>query len=99
MKKSDVTALLTRSCLIGLGISCRAQSADRIVTVPFESMAGGATLRPGEHRISRINPGANDGLAIGGHNSGGRFSFPWLSMEFLPISRCSASSMLAVSAV
>jgi hypothetical protein len=77
MKKAYVTALLTVSCLLGLGISARAQGADEVVvTVPFEFVAGGATLRAGEYGISRINPGVNREIAIHGYNNGSAFLFP-----------------------
>jgi hypothetical protein len=77
MKRSYVTALLTLTCLLGLGISSHAQDADGVVvTVPFEFVAGGATLQAGEYRVSRVSPGVNRELAIRGYNKGGAFLLP-----------------------
>lgn len=77
MKKSFVAALLTVTCLLGLGISSHAQDADEAVfVVPFEFVAGGTTLAAGEYKISRVNPGLNRELAIRGFNRGGTFVLP-----------------------
>jgi hypothetical protein len=77
MKRSYVAALLTLTCLLGLGISSHAQDADGVVvTVPFEFVAGGATLPAGEYRVSRVSPGVNRELSIRGYNKGGAFLLP-----------------------
>jgi hypothetical protein len=77
MKRSYVTALLTLTFLLGLGISSHAQDADGVVvTVPFEFVAGGATFPGGEYRVSRVSPGVNRELAIRGYNTGGAFLLP-----------------------
>ena len=77
MKRVYVTALLTLTCLLGLGVSSQAQDADGVVvTVPFEFVAGGATLPPGEYRVSRANTGTVRELAIRGYNKGGAFLLP-----------------------
>jgi hypothetical protein len=77
MKKSFVAPLLTLICLLGLGISSHAQDADEVVfVVPFEFIAGGATLAPGEYKVSRVNPGLNRELDIRGFNLGGTFVLP-----------------------
>jgi hypothetical protein len=77
MKKSYCTAVLMLTCLLGVGVSARAQDADAVVvSVPFEFVAGGATLPAGEYRISRINPGVNRELAISGYNKGTAFLLP-----------------------
>jgi hypothetical protein len=48
MKTSYFTAVLTLTCLLGLGISARAQDTEGVrVNVPFEFVAGGATLPAG----------------------------------------------------
>jgi hypothetical protein len=45
MKTSYFTAVLTLTCLLGLGISAHAQDARGVVVnIPFEFVAGGATL-------------------------------------------------------
>jgi hypothetical protein len=77
MKKSYLMALLMFTCLLGVGVSARAQDADAVVvSVPFEFVAGGATLPAGEYRVSRVNPGLNRELAISGYNKGGAFLLP-----------------------
>ena len=74
MKKSYLTAALMLTSLLGVGISARAQDADAVVvSVPFEFVAGAATLPAGEYRVSRVNPGANRELAINGNNKGNTF--------------------------
>ena len=43
MKKSYLTAVLTLTCMLGLGISARAQDTEGVrVNVPFEFVAGGS---------------------------------------------------------
>jgi hypothetical protein len=77
MKKSYLTALLMLTCLLGVGVSAHAQDADAVVvSVPFEFVAGGATLPAGEYRVSRVNPGVNRELAISGYNKGSAFLLP-----------------------
>jgi hypothetical protein len=77
MKKSYLTAALMLTCLLGVGVSARAQDADAVVvSVPFEFVAGGATLPAGEYRVRRISPGVSQGLAISGYNEGGAFLLP-----------------------
>ena len=77
MNKSYVTAVLTLTCLFGLGITARAQDPDAVVVrVPFEFIAGGATLPAGEYRVSRANPGVNRELAIKSYDKGSAFVLP-----------------------
>jgi hypothetical protein len=77
MKKSYVIAVLMLTCLLGVGVSARAQDADAIVvSAPFEFVAGGATLPAGEYRISRIHPGINRELVISGYDKGNAFLLP-----------------------
>lgn len=77
MKKSYLTAVLMLTCLLGVGVSARAQDADAVVvSVPFEFVAGGATLPAGEYRVNRVNPGVNRELAIRGYNKGNAFLLP-----------------------
>jgi hypothetical protein len=57
MKKTLLTAVLTLTCLLGLGISAHAQDASRVaVNVPFDFIAGGQTLPAGAYTISRVSP-------------------------------------------
>jgi hypothetical protein len=77
MKRSYFAAVLMLTCLLGVGVSVRAQDADAVVaSVPFEFVAGGATLPAGEYRISRANPGVNQELAILGYDKGNAFLLP-----------------------
>ena len=83
MKKSYVTAVLTLTCLLGIGVSARAQDADAVVvSVPFEFVAGGATLPAGEYRVSRLNPGISRELSISSYKNGGAFLLPTTFGEF-----------------
>jgi hypothetical protein len=60
MKKSYLTAVLTLTCLLGLGISARAQDTEEVrVNVPFEFVAGGATLPAGTYTAGRVSPGSS----------------------------------------
>ena len=77
MKKSYLTAVLMLTCLLGVGVSARAQDADAaVVSVPFEFVAGGATLPAGEYRVSRVNPGVTRELSISGYNKGNAYVLP-----------------------
>ena len=68
MKKSYLSIALTLSCMLGLGISARAQDVDKLaVNVPFEFVAGGETLPAGTYSVSRVSPEINHSLAI--HNN------------------------------
>ena len=65
MKKSYLTVVLTLTCLLGLGISARAQDFSKIaVNVPFDFVAGGETLPAGTYSVSRVSPEPNPVLAI-----------------------------------
>lgn len=77
MRKSYLTGVLMLTCLLGVGISARAQDADAVVvSVPFEFVAGRATLPAGEYRINRANPGVTQELVIRGYDKGGTFLSP-----------------------
>jgi hypothetical protein len=77
MNKSYSIAVLTLTCLLGLGITAHAQDLDRVaVTVPFAFVAGGATLPAGDYSINRANPSVNRELAIIGYNKGSAFMLP-----------------------
>ena len=76
MKTLHVIALLVFTCLLGLSVGAHAQDVDGvIVTVPFDFVAGGATLPAGQYRINRVNSGSNRELVIHNH-SGGAFVLP-----------------------
>jgi hypothetical protein len=77
MKKSYLTAVLMFTCVLGVGVSARAQNADAVlVSAPFEFVVGGAALPAGDYRVSRVNPGANRELAISGYEKGNVFVLP-----------------------
>lgn len=77
MNKSHLIALLSLICVLGLTISTHAQDADKVViTIPFEFVAGGATLPAGEYRVSLVNRGVTRELAISGYNKGSAFMLP-----------------------
>jgi hypothetical protein len=77
MKRSYLTAVLMLMCLLSVGVSANAQDADAVVvSVPFEFLAGGATLPAGQYRVNRLNPGANRELAISGYKNGGALLVP-----------------------
>jgi hypothetical protein len=65
MKKSCLTVVLTLSCLLGLGLSARAQDVDKLaVNVPFEFVAAGETLPAGTYSVSRVSSEANRALVM-----------------------------------
>jgi hypothetical protein len=77
MKNSHLIAVLSLTCLLGVGVSAHAQDADVVVaTVPFEFVAGDATLPAGEYRVSRIDHAVGRELAISGYNNGSAFLLP-----------------------
>jgi hypothetical protein len=71
MKTYYVTAILTLACLLGLGICSSAQDTDGVrVNVPFEFIAGGATLPAGTYSVSRLSVDAYSGVEISKHGNG-----------------------------
>jgi hypothetical protein len=77
MKKSYLTAVLMFTCILGVGVSARAQDADAVlVSVPVEFVVGRATLPAGDYRVSRVYPGANRELAISGNEKGNVLVLP-----------------------
>src|SRR5579862_3339125 len=77
MKTMYLTVVCLFSCLFGVGVSARAQSADTVnVSVPFEFVAGETTLPAGEYRVSRVNPGVSPEVAIRGYEKGNVFLLP-----------------------
>jgi hypothetical protein len=59
MKKQYLTVLLALICVLGFGVSARAQEEDTVVTkVPFDFVAGGKVLPAGTYRVSRVDPGS-----------------------------------------
>jgi hypothetical protein len=71
MKKSYLTAVLTLTCLLGLGISARAQDTEGVrVNVPFEFVAGGTTLPAGTYTVGRLSVDAYSSIEISGRGNG-----------------------------
>lgn len=66
MKKSYLNVALTLTCLLGLGAGVRAQDVSKIVAnVPFEFVAGGATLPAGTYAVGGgVSPEAPLGLVL-----------------------------------
>src|SRR5580658_7593073 len=77
MKKSYLTVALMSMCLLGVGVSARAQDTNAVVvSVPFEFVAGGATLPAGEYRVSPVDPDSNREIVISGYGKGSVFLLP-----------------------
>ncbi len=71
MTKSYLSAVLTLTCLLGLGISARAQDTEGVrVNVPFEFVAGGATLPAGTYTVGRLSIDAYSGITISSFGHG-----------------------------
>jgi len=71
MKTSYLTAVLTLTCLLGLGISARAQDTEGVrVKVPFEFIAGGKTLPAGTYTVGRLSVDAYSSIEISGRGNG-----------------------------
>jgi hypothetical protein len=64
--RTSYCAVLTLTCLLGLGISARAQDAGEVVaTVPFEFVVAGSKIMPaGTYSVGRVSPQSNQGLVI-----------------------------------
>ena len=76
MKKSFFAAVFALTCLLGLGISAHAQDSEGIrVNIPFEFVAGGATLPAGTYTIGRISLEAFSGIGISSYGHGA-FALP-----------------------
>ncbi len=71
MKTSYFAVVLTMTCLLGLGMSARAQDASGVVVkVPFEFVAGGKTLPAGTYSVGRLSPGIHPSLIIDSKDNG-----------------------------
>jgi len=65
MKKSYLTVPFTLTCLLGVGISARAQDTEGVrVSIPFEFVAGGMTLPAGTYTVGRLSVEAFPSIAI-----------------------------------
>jgi len=71
MKASYFTAVLSLTCLLGLGISARAQDTEGVrVNVPFEFVAGGTTLPAGAYTVGRVSLDEHSVIAISSYRHG-----------------------------
>jgi hypothetical protein len=71
MKSSYFTAVLTLTCLLGLGISARAQDTEGVrVNVPFEFVAGGTTLPADTYTVGRVSLDEHSVIAISSYRHG-----------------------------
>jgi hypothetical protein len=76
MNRSYMAVVLTLTCLLGLGISARAQDAEGVrVTVPFEFVAGGTTLPAGTYTVGRVSLDASSSVVIRSYGHGA-FALP-----------------------
>jgi hypothetical protein len=65
MNKSYLTVVITLTCMLGLGLSARAQDTEGVrVNVPFEFVAGGSTLPAGTYTVGRASADAHSGITI-----------------------------------
>jgi hypothetical protein len=72
MRKSYLTVVLTLTCVLGLGMSARAEDTEGVrVKVPFEFVAGGTILPAGTYTVSRLYTDAYSGIIISsfGHSA------------------------------
>jgi hypothetical protein len=69
MNKLYVIALLTLTCLFGLGVKAHAQDAEVVATVPFDFVAGGQVLPAGKYIVARNGADAHSGITIRGNNN------------------------------
>jgi len=71
MQKSYLAAVITLTCVLGLGLSARAQDTEGVrVKVPFEFVAGGVTLPAGTYTVGRRSLDTYAGIAISGNGYG-----------------------------
>jgi hypothetical protein len=71
MKTSYFTVLFTLACVLGLGISARAEDGSSVaVTVPFQFVAGAKTMPAGRYSIARCFPEVDRGLIIRDYDTG-----------------------------
>jgi hypothetical protein len=57
MKKQYLAVLFTLICVLGLGLSARAQEQDTVFTnAPFDFVAGGKVLPAGKYTVNRVAP-------------------------------------------
>jgi len=71
MKKSYLTAVLTLTCLFGLGMSAHAQDTEGVrVKVPFEFVAAGTILPAGTYTVGRLSADPFSAIAIHGYGHG-----------------------------
>jgi hypothetical protein len=65
MRKLFLSSVLTLTCLVSLGLGAQAQDNNKVVTdVPFEFVAGGATLPAGIYSVSRLSSAWDSQLII-----------------------------------
>jgi hypothetical protein len=76
MKTSYFAAVLALTCLLGVSISANAQDTEGVsVKVPFEFVAGGATLPAGTYTVGRLSLETFSVIAISSYRHG-TFVFP-----------------------
>ena len=77
MKKSRLNAVIILTCSLALGEGVRAQDVSKIAAnVPYEFVAGAATLPAGTCVVGVVSAGAPLGLGSPEERSS-HFGFPW----------------------
>lgn len=67
MNKTYLTVAIAVVCILGFGLSARAQDSESIVvSVPFEFVAGAGKLPAGTYRVGRISRESRSVLALQG---------------------------------
>src|SRR5260370_5624580 len=70
MTRKYASIVLTRICLLGLGVTAAAQGRGEIVvTLPFEFVASGKTLPAGRYTLSRVSDDKFDGLILSSYEN------------------------------
>jgi len=65
MKKKYLSILAALICVLGLGVTAKAQSREEIVvTFPFEVVVSGKTLPAGTYKVSRVADEKSVGLIV-----------------------------------
>jgi hypothetical protein len=70
MKKSYLMVILALTCAIGLGTAHAQDEATVVVNVPFEFVAGGATLPAGTYTVGPVSTVGRSALLIRSFESG-----------------------------
>jgi hypothetical protein len=70
MRKQLLSSVLTLTCLLGLGVSAKAEDNKVVTNIPFEFSAGGATLPAGLYTVDRVTSTSDSHLIIRNRENG-----------------------------